>query len=407
MTFEYTPGQKSAIDAGVSGKARVMVINGGPGTGKTTIIREVCRQLTDKRISFAMATPSGRAAKRIIEATGFYCSTIHSLLGAKKGRGGGFIFTADENNPLIYDCLILDESGMIQIHLMKAIMKAIDPTRTRIIMVGDYDQLAPVGVGFPFRDIIHSAVIPVYTLDRAHRFLAASRIADACDRIKNGQKFEVSPGKIDPDAGENLRHIESIPNNFIGNCISILKWAASNNHDPIWDIQILSTTNKRGQASVANINTQISNAIFPGRGDARYVPGDKVIYLKNEQVSGTSVVNGDIGKILEVVDKKVVVQFFNPDRVVTTKQSNKQLMLAYGATVWKYQGSEVPFVIFPVMKENAFQMNRNLLYTGISRAIKGCFIVGSLTTAYVAINKTQADRVTGLRQKLKEIFAAF
>lgn len=399
-------------------KHNMSILTGGPGTGKTTTVREILRWAKEAGLSIAQCAPTGKAAKRMIEATGHTAMTIHSLLGAQM-EDGQFSFGVNEENPLTVDFLIVDELSMVSSELMSDLLRAVKPPFTKVLFVGDQGQLPSVGPGAVLRDLLASECIPHVQLTKIHR--NSGEIVKACHAIHKGVYYEPC-SKLDINSGFNLRHIEVSSASGIAETIQKLidkaKDPTSNLHgyDPIWDIQVISPTNSRSPLSCDGMNEVLQKQLNPlpeGKVQAegfKFREGDKVIQIKNAKVDDayglqTFVVNGDMGKIVELKEEsnKMLVQFFDPERIVPISKKRNDLLLAYCVTCHRVQGSETPIAIIPVHKLFQYFVNRSWIYTAISRAKVMCFTIGQFSAIESAItNNGSQHRVTRLKEKIIE-----
>jgi exodeoxyribonuclease V alpha subunit len=389
------------VDALVSAiNSKVMVITGGPGTGKTTIINAILKIFTKLGVKILLAAPTGRAAKRMSEATGHAARTIHRMLEYSIQRGG---FQRDHENPLDCDLLVVDEASMVDTILMYYLLKAIPPKAT-FILVGDVNQLPSVGAGNVLKDIISSGYAPVVKLNEIFRQAKESLIVVNAHRINSGQLplFRTSGKTLDDfyfieqtDPQEVLRIIigltrERIPKRF--------------GFDPVEDIQVLTPMNK-GALGAVNLNSELQNALNPGqegliRGNKDIRVHDKVMQIKNNY--DKEVFNGDIGKVREIdfEDQEVIITF--DDRDISYEYADlDEIMLAYAVSVHKSQGSEYPAVVLPLVSQHYILLQRNLVYTAVTRAKKLVVIVGTIKALSVAVGNNKIEkRYTHLRHRL-------
>lgn len=408
-----TEKQQSAVE--VVKTNPVSILTGGPGTGKTTTCKAVLRWAQDEGLSVGCCAPSGKAAKRFEEAVGFPASTIHRLLAAQMVNGS-FQFAHNEEYPLRYELVIVDEASMVSNDLMADLLRAIK-LGTKLLLVGDQEQLPSVGAGAVLRDLLASKKIPHVELTEIHR--NAGDIVKASHRIKQGLPYAPSP-QLDPANGLNLRHIERRdPAGILGTIQEIVvNRMSARGFDPIWDVQVISPTNKRTILSCKSINGMLQQLLNPNVEDQQkspFFPGDKVIQTKNTRVQSSIeiggqemeideyVVNGDLGQIL-AVDEFLQVNFLYPDRKAKLSKKENHLLLAYCITCHRMQGSEAPVVIIPVHKSFNFFMNRPWIYTAISRAQFLCITVGQFEAIEAAIKKSAAEmRVTRLKERMIEV----
>ncbi len=406
---EYDEIQADAIRQAAT--AKVMVLTGGPGTGKTTTTHGIISAYMAYGLRILLAAPTGRAAKRMTEATGLEAKTIHRLLECKPPEG----YQKNEENPLEGDVLIVDECSMIDTVLMNSLLKAIPPTM-RLIMVGDIDQLPSVGAGNVLRDIIDSGAFPVVRLTRIFRQAQTSRIIMNAHRINEGKMPDLSNGKnTDFFFMENEDAETSVP--------QIVKLVQENlpnyYHVEPSQIQVL-TPMQRGVVGATNLNLSLQEALNPpehdifmrGRGKVTmpkeclrrsgyaFRADDKVMQIKNNY--DKEVFNGDIGIIESVneTDRTLKVNFDGRSIEYDVTELD-ELVHAYATTIHKAQGSEYPIVVMPIMMNHFVMLQRNLIYTGITRAKKVLVIVGTKKAlAYAVKNVTVTKRNTLLKERL-------
>ena len=393
----YDEVQLEAIRVAVSSK--VMVLTGGPGTGKTTTTMGIIAAYRAAGCKIILAAPTGRAAKRMSEATGMEAKTIHRLLEYKPPEG----YQRKEENPLEGDVLILDECSMIDIMLMYNLLKAL-PAHMTLIMVGDTDQLPSVGAGNVLGDIISSERIPVVRLSRIFRQAQGSRIVMNAHRINKGEQIDMRGGR-DSDfffaAKETNGEVVEL----------VVKYCTENlpryyHVDALQDIQVL-TPMQRGVCGAANLNQVLQEAMNPGsillrRGGMQYRLHDKVMQIRNDY--DKEVFNGDIGVINHVdMEERELTVNFDGREVVYDVSELEELTLAYATTIHKSQGSEYPIVVMPFTMSHYVMLQRNLIYTGVTRAKKILVLVGEKKAVWYAIkNETTADRNTRLAIRLQE-----
>lgn len=397
--MEFTPKQIEASH--LMENNRIALIVGGPGVGKSTILKEVLVGMRKKGVSIALCAASGKASKRMTETTGEPASTIHKLLEAQMD-GGDFRFAKNETNPLDYDFVVCDEVSMVGCDLMADLLRAIDSQRTKILFVGDQDQLPSISPGSVLRDFLDSKIIPTVELDQIFR--NSGDIVRACHKIKTGERYTPS-ASLDPENGLNIRHIEaSNPQKIveiIRELVSVRMPARGFN--PIWDVQVLSPTNTRTAMSCQGINEVLQSTLnkSPAVEGCKFRPGDKAIQTKNQPVGNDYIVNGDLCEILEVTEKEIKAKFFDPDREVTLPRNHNNLLLAYCITCHRAQGSEFPVVIIPVHNSFSFIVNRPWIYTSISRSRSLCVTVGQFDAINKAIKREAASqRRTLLKEKI-------
>ncbi len=394
-SIRYDEVQLEAIRQAILSK--VMVLTGGPGTGKTTTTLGIISAYRKARCKILLAAPTGRAAKRMSEATGMEAKTIHRLLEFKPADG----YQKNEEHPLEGDVLILDECSMIDIMLMYNLMKAI-PSHMTLIMVGDIDQLPSVGAGNVLRDIIDSESVPVVRLNRIFRQAQGSRIIMNAHRINKGEQPDLRGGKDSDFFFAGKESNEETLELLVKYCVSNLpKYYHA---DPLTDIQVL-TPMQRGICGAANLNQVLQEALNPGsvslkRGGIEYRLKDKVMQIRNNY--DKEVFNGDIGRIIRVdlEDRELTVTFDGREVVYDVTELD-ELSLAYATTIHKAQGSEYPIVVMPFTMSHYVMLQRNLLYTGVTRAKKVLVLIGEKKAIHYAIhNETTTERNTKLAARL-------
>lgn len=381
----------------------VSVLTGGPGTGKTTCLKALIQHLEHQNRRFALTSPTGRAAKRLSEATGYPASTIHRLLGFAPAKG----FRYHEKFPLKIDFLVVDEASMLDLLLTHHLLKAIRPG-TQILFVGDVDQLPSVGAGDVLRDIIHSGRVPVSQLTTIFRQASNSQIITNAHRINQGQMpvfsktekgdFFLFPAADAETAGNWILDVVAsrIPGKF--------------GFDPQRDIQVLAPL-YRGDAGVDVLNKTLQNRLNPPssrRAEQRlfgtiFRVGDKVMQVKNNY--DKNIYNGDIGiiKTINRIDHQIRVLFDGQQLVEYDFTEADELVLAYAISVHKAQGSEFPVVVMPVLTQHYIMLQRNLLYTSVTRASKLCVLVGNKRALFIAIkNNPVVNRHSGLIWRMEE-----
>ena len=399
----------------------LLVITGGPGTGKTTTINTIIRYFELEGLEIFLAAPTGRAAKRMSETTGFEARTVHRMLELNGGAEGSGGFERDESNPLEADVIIVDEMSMVDISLMNSLLKAILPG-TRLILVGDVNQLPSVGAGSVLKDIIDSKMFPTVMLTKIFRQASTSDIIVNAHKINRGEKvsldnksmdfFFLKRYEADKIINVTLQLIKQKLPKFVG---------ASE-----YDIQVL-TPMRKGLLGVERLNTILQMYLNPPsdrkkekeHGAIVFREGDKVMQIKNNYQleweirskyglcidKGTGVFNGDTGIIEEINDfaETITVNFDEGRMVEYSYKLLDELELAYAVTIHKSQGSEYPAVVIPLLSGPRMLMNRNLLYTAVTRAKKCVTIVGDDTTFEQMIeNNSQQRRYSGLKDRLLE-----
>lgn len=392
--IEYDEVQIQAIKQAIDSK--VMVLTGGPGTGKTTTTQGIIAALKSMGLRILLAAPTGRASKRMSEATGMEAKTIHRLLEYNPKDG----YKRNDENPLEGDALIVDECSMIDIVLMNNLMKAI-PTSMRLILVGDIDQLPSVGAGNVLRDIIDSERIPVIRLTRIFRQAQSSRIVMSAHAINQGRFPDTSNGKETDFFFMQMEEPEMVAENIVKLVKERLPKAY---RQPVSNIQVL-TPMQRGVVGASNLNVSLQSALNPSqlalnRGGYSFRLNDRVMQLRNNY--DKEVFNGDLGYIshINMEDRTLQVDF--DGKLVEYEVSElDELTLAYATTIHKSQGSEYPIVVMPVLMTHYVMLQRNLIYTGITRAKKICVLLGTKKALSFAIrNMSVLKRNTKLKERL-------
>lgn len=393
LNIQFAEEQKKAIAAAVQEK--VHIITGGPGTGKSTITRAILRiseKITD---SILLAAPTGRAAKRMTEITGKKASTIHSLLEMDFQSGG---FKKNAENPLKCDLLIIDEASMIDTFLLFSLFKAI-PTSTRVILIGDVDQLPSVGAGSTLKDLIDSGCVGVTRLTQIFRQAAHSKIVTNAHLINQGEFPELS-------GSSDFKFIEcDSPDKILQSIVDLLsdKLPKLRFHR-FDDIQVLSPM-KRGIIGTENLNVVLQKVLNPSmtplcRMGRTFHVGDKVMQIRNDYEK--LVFNGDVGRILTIdLSGQMLAVSFDDRRVEYQFSEIDDLVLAYAVSIHKYQGSECPCVIIPLHMSHFKMLHRNLLYTGITRGKRLVILIGTKQAISLAVrNDDVKKRFTKLKEQL-------
>jgi exodeoxyribonuclease V alpha subunit len=400
LSITLAANQIKAIGWAVENK--VMVITGGPGTGKTTIINAVLKIFSRLNAGIMLAAPTGRAAKRMSESTGFGAKTIHRLLEYSFQKGG---FQRNEDKPLDCDVLIIDEASMIDIILMYHLLKAVAPFAT-FILVGDVNQLPSVGAGNVLNDIIASGSVPVVTLDRIFRQARTSQIVVNAHKINAG----IMPPLDTADATDPQSDFYFIeqedPEKVLNIILELCKKRIPRrfNYDPFDEIQVLTPMHK-GVVGAVNLNRQLQEALNPDadgiiRGERTYRVNDKVIQIRNNY--DKEVFNGDIGRItvIEWEDKAVTITYDGRE-VAYDFSDMDEIVPAYAISVHKSQGSEYPVVIIPIVTQHFILLQRNLIYTAVTRGKNLVVIVGSKKAMAMGINNNKTlQRFTRLQNRL-------
>ncbi len=371
--------------------SKTLVMTGGPGVGKTTIVKGILRILAAKGVRLLLCAPTGRAAKRMTEATGFEAKTIHRLLEVDPKTGG---FKRGDDNPLDCDLLVIDEASMVDVMLMHALTKAV-PATAALLIVGDIDQLPSVGPGQVLADVISSDAIPVVRLTEVFRQAAQSRIITTAHRINQG----IIPDLTPPENDSDFYFVQAEePEIAVQRIVELVKARipARFGFDPIRDIQVLCPMN-RGGVGARSLNIELQAALNPA-GDQKierfgwtFAPGDKVMQIQNDY--DKEVYNGDIGYIDGVdLDDGELVASFDGRSVTYAFGELDTLVPAYAATIHKSQGSEYPAVVIPVMTQHYAMLQRNLLYTGVTRGRKLVVLVGQKKAVAIAVRNVSGRR---------------
>jgi len=404
LGVELGSDQRAAV--GVALSRKVLLVTGGPGTGKTTLIDAIVRCGLAVGARIALAAPTGRAAKRLSEATGHVAKTIHRLLEYRPHSGG---FGRTAAYPLEADVVIVDEASMIDLFLMDALLSAVPP-RAVLVLVGDADQLPPVGPGAVLRDLLASAALPTVRLTEIYRQARRSLIVRNAHRVNRGELPEGMEGmevwddealrdfyfigEDDPDRARNIALMlvsERIPARF--------------GLDPMRDVQVLAPMH-RGKAGVSRLNLALQQRLNDGGGgravgDYMLRRGDRVIQTRNDY--DRDVFNGDVGRVVEAEDRGALIVEFDGRRVEYDQEAMRHLSLAYAISVHKSQGSEYPAVVVLLLTEHYPMLQRNLLYTALTRAKKLAVLVGSRRAVRRAVaNAAPMRRCTRLARRLSE-----
>jgi exodeoxyribonuclease V alpha subunit len=413
--FGFAELQRTALKHALTHK--VTILTGGPGTGKTTILRALVEILRAKKVRVHLAAPTGRAAQRLAETTGGFASTIHRLLRFDPAAGG---FTANESAPLATDFLVVDEASMLDTRLASALLQAV-PSRSHVLLVGDTDQLPSVGAGNVLKDLITAGAqltrdtrlsLPVTRLSVIYRQQGQSQIVTTAHAINAGDPTlppvltDVANAQVWSDLNfiaatdqeDCVRKVEQLVTEFVPR---MLKWP-----HPIRDVQILAPMHK-GTAGVGNLNLQLQGALNPQQrglraAGAEYRVGDKVIQLRNNY--DKNVFNGDIGTVVALeAEAGTLDADFDGERHTFERGELGDLALAYAISIHKSQGSEYPVVIVPLLKAHFMMLQRNLLYTAITRGRKKVFIVGEPAAYAMAVRNSEAKlRLTHLKEKIAQ-----
>jgi exodeoxyribonuclease V alpha subunit len=372
-------------------RSKVLVVTGGPGVGKTTIVNSILRILTAKSVKLLLCAPTGRAAKRMKEATGMEAKTIHRLLEIDPKSFG---FKRNEENPLECDLLVVDESSMVDVSLMQSLMKAV-PNHAALLIVGDIDQLPSVGPGQVLADIIGSGVVPVVRLTEVFRQAAQSKIITNAHRINQGY----IPDLTKPEGDSDFYFVPAVdPEQAVARIVDLVQTRIPKRFrlNPIRDIQVLCPMNLGG-VGARSLNIELQAALNPA-GDRKverfgwtFAPGDKVMQIENDY--DKEVYNGDIGYIKDVdPEAGELVANFDGQDVTYAFGELDTLVPAYAVTIHKSQGSEYPAVVIPVMTQHYKMLQRNLIYTGVTRGKQLVILVGQPKAVAIAVKNVSGRR---------------
>ena len=406
-------------------KNGVLILSGGPGTGKTTTINTIIRYFAQEKMDILLAAPTGRAAKRMTEATGYEARTVHRMLelnGTLSGEGRRAGFERNEENPLEADVIIIDEMSMVDIYLFQALLKAVIPG-TRLILVGDVDQLPSVGPGQVLRDLMASGAFPCVVLSKIFRQAGTSDIVVNAHKINRGEQIALDNKSRDffflerDDANVIYKHMVQLITEKLPRYVQAESF----------DIQVL-TPMRKGSLGVETLNPTLQKYMNPPSprkkehvfGSTLFREGDKVMQIKNNYElkweivskygipvdSGLGIFNGDMGRITEINEyaETLTVEYDEHRRVNYAFSQAEELELAYAITIHKSQGSEYAAVIMPLLSGPKMLFNRNLLYTGVTRAKSCVTILGSRTVvAQMIANAEVNKRFTALKERIREL----
>lgn len=396
LKLEFAPEQKTAIAQSIQEKFHI--VTGGPGTGKSTITRAILRISEKLTSQILMAAPTGRAAKRMTEITGKKASTIHSMLEMDFVSGG---FKRNKENPLKCDLLIIDEASMIDTLLFYQLLKAI-PSTSRVVLIGDIDQLPSVGAGNVLKDLLASETIGFTRLTQIYRQAAHSKIVTNAHRINRGEFPEFM-------GGSDFKFVENeTQEEIVATIIDLVtkRLPEKFRFHKLEDIQVLSPM-KRGLIGCENLNVVLQKELNPSltplcRMGRTFHVGDKVMQIRNDY--DKLVFNGDVGTILSIdLSSQMLAVRFEDRRVEYAFSEVDDLVLAYAVSIHKYQGSECPCVIIPLHMSHFKMLHRNLLYTGVTRGKKLVIIVGTKQAISMAVRNDEVKkRFTGLTETLKD-----
>ena len=400
--FEFAEAQAEALKQSLSSK--VSILTGGPGTGKTTILRALVAILRAKKTKIFLTAPTGRAAKRMTESTSHFAQTIHRLLKFDPSQGG---FSVNENSPLVCDYLIMDESSMLDTRLAAALVRAL-PANAHLLLVGDADQLPSVGSGNVLKDLIESGELPVTRLGVTFRQADDSGIVGLAHSILAGKSGPPAP--LEPSSALPRHHdVHFIRAESPEECVEVVCNLCKNvlpktlGISPQTDLQILAPLH-RGIGGIGNLNDQVRDSINPNGatyvvGSMLFREGDKVIQTRNNY--DKDVFNGDLGVIQKVDSINGFLEIdFEGKQITYERMEVTDLQPAYAISVHKSQGSEYPVVIFPLLKQHFMMLQRNLVYTGLTRAKRKVIFVGDPAAYAMAIrNNKTVERKTDLVRK--------
>lgn len=398
---EFAPSQREALKQALT--SRALIITGGPGVGKTTLVNAILLILRAKKVNCVLCAPTGRAARRLSETTGLEAKTIHRLLEVQPGTGR---FARNESNPVDCDLLVVDECSMVDVTLMNHLLRAL-PVRASLLLVGDVDQLPSVGPGMVLRNLIDSGVVPVVRLTEVFRQAAHSRIITTAHRVNEGRMPE--PGAKD---GDFFFMDRAEPEQIAETLVEMVKTRIPGKFrfDPLRDIQVLCPMN-RGSLGIRELNVRLQEELNPARAGEpvaekfgwKFRVRDKVLQTENNY--DKDVFNGDIGQIVTIdPDEREVAVRFDQREVRYDYGELDELSLAYAITIHKSQGSEFPAVVIPLAMQQYLLLQRNLIYTAITRGKQLVIVIGQTKALAAAVrNNRTGQRFSGLLARLKSV----